>query len=73
MRNHVEVAKVYASAHGRRAAQAVKDNADKAVEMISENKKELTTLAAISSVVYLTSRVAGFKAGYAYAKSTPPA
>lgn len=72
MRNKLTIAKLYANAYGHRAAQTVKNNADKAVEVVSENKKELTILTATSSVVYLASRVAGFKAGYAFAK-TPAA
>lgn len=73
MHYKLAIAQLYVNAYGRRAAQAVKTNATKAAEAVSENKKELTILAATTSVVYLTSRVAGFKAGYAHAKTPPVA
>lgn len=73
MRTSITIASLYANAYGRRAAQTVKTNAKKAAKTVSENKLELTVLAATSSVVYLTSRVAGFNAGYQFAKAKSPA
>lgn len=73
MRTQLTIASIYANAYGRRAAQTVKTNAEKAAKTISENKKELIILAATSSVVHLTSRAAGFNAGYAFANTTPTA
>lgn len=67
MHTKLTIASLYANAYKHRAARVLKDNADVATKALSTNKKELGILVATSSVVYLTSRVAGFKAGYAFA------
>lgn len=58
-----------------RVAQA-KIRADKVVtdtkEFVGEHKSEMTRTATITTVVYVTSRVAGFKAGYTFAKTPMP-
>ena len=63
MRNHLAIAGVYATLYKYHAKKAVVNTKEKAVE----NKSELTCIAVTTVVVGLTARVAGFKAGYAYA------
>lgn len=64
-------AQLYTKLYAHRAAESAKKTAKQTVTTVSENKKELTILTATSTVVYLTSRVAGFKAGYKFANNLP--
>ena len=63
MRNHIAIAELYANLYKDRAKKVVVNTKKKAVE----NKSELTCIAVTTVVVGLTARVAGFKAGYAFA------
>lgn len=56
----------YAAVAYDRARQTAEDTK----EFVAEHKSEMTRTAAITSVVYLGSRAAGFKAGYAYASAS---
>lgn len=66
MRNHIAIARIYASAHTHRAAQAAVNAKDFTVE----HRAEIARLAATSAVVGVAARVAGFKAGYAFAQQS---
>ena len=63
MRNRIAIAELYANLYKDRAKKVVVNTKKKAVE----NKSELTCIAVTTVVVGLTARVAGFKAGYAFA------
>ena len=71
MPTRFKIAKMYAYAYGHRATQTTKKTTKQAARTVNDRKVELTVHAATSSVVYLTSRVAGFNAGYKFAKKTP--
>lgn len=55
--------------HAAIAKHHVAQVAHSAQEKVVEHKSELTCSAAVASVVYVASRAAGFKAGYAYAQA----
>lgn len=65
MRNRIVIARVYAEAYKYHAARV----ATEVKEIVVEHKSELACIVAASTVVGLAARVAGFKAGYAFAKT----
>lgn len=66
MPNRMFIATVYANAYAHRAKQAVVNTKEKAIE----NKQEIARLAGTAVVVGVAARVAGFKAGYAFANNS---
>ena len=66
MRNRIIIAALYADAYQHRAKQAAIATTYKIVEY----KSELTCIAGTAAVVGVVARVAGFKAGYKFAKTS---
>lgn len=52
-------------------AQAVGQKTKTAIDKVASNPKESAWIAGGAAVLYLASRVAGFKAGYEFAKKHP--
>jgi hypothetical protein len=67
-----DTAKLYANAYSHRAAETATTAYKHTKEFTSDHKSELTTAGATAVVVGLAARVAGFKAGYAFAKNGTP-
>ena len=67
-----DIAKLYASAHAHRLAETAKTAAKQTATFTTDHKSELKTAGATAVVIGLTARVAGFKAGYAFAKNGTP-
>jgi hypothetical protein len=71
-----DTTKIYISAYGHLASEKTKTASKKAVkhtkEFASDHSSELKTAATTAFVVGLAARVAGFKAGYAFATNKTP-
>ena len=66
MRNRIVIAALYAEACKYHVARV----ATEAKEIVVEHKSELACIVAASTAVGLAARVAGFKAGYEFAKTS---
>jgi short-subunit dehydrogenase len=69
MRNRINSAKLSASLYALRVGQAVTETTQVVTKQIRDHQSEIICIGSTAAIVYVPARVAGFHAGYEFAKS----